>query len=478
MVFYMEFPPLGGVAYPGLNSSPVMRPPNTDYACIGRRFTSDFSATDIDGDSLTYEMTTPLRGQTSSVQSTLLFPVSAPYPPVGWVSGFSAMNAIPGNPSLNIDKNGLLSMVPTTTGLFVLSVICREFRNGRQIGMVQRDYQIPVLDCPPTNPFGTTVYNNRDSTRYADPNNVPPIIISGVQNNCFKVGVFGLIRGQTVSLRAEPLNFSGKGISITPPRGTLSNPDDTFFVEVCGPSCVNQRAFVYQMRLIAEDNSCPQPLADTIPLSFIIQPPPEPTPILAQDSTENELLAVVGSPFGFRVTGTCADDKLLKLSLKKKNKTPFQGLPDSVTLMNSNFVDYKLEWQPNCSDYSTLKDTIIHYSVYLEKLNTCVEEFLDSIDIRFKLVKPEITIAKPIFGNVITANGDGFNNFISLSEIPPSLCISGFGEIRIYNRWGQLVYKANNYDFKWEGDGQQAGEYFYEIDNRGEIIRGIITLIK
>lgn len=478
MVFYLEFPPLGGLNYPGLNSSPVLKAPTTDYACVGRNFTLDFSASDQDGDSLTYEMATPLKGQTIPQQAIIFTPIPAPYPPVVWMPNFNALNAIWGNPSLSIDRNGILTMNPYYTGLYVLSIICREFRNGRQIGLVQRDYQIPVLDCPPPNPFGSVVYNNRDSTKYPDPNNVPPILVTGVDNNCFKVGVFGLKKGQSVSFRAEALNFRGKNITINPSSGSIEKTNDTLFVQVCGPSCINQRSFVYQMRLIMEDNTCPQPLRDTIPLSFIIQPPAEPAPFLSQDSSETELLAVVGSPFQFRITGTCADSKPLKLTIKNKNRIKYKGLLDSITIIKPTQVDYKLEWMPNCNDYSQLKDTTLFYRVYLEKLNTCVETFLDSLDIKFKLVQPNISIEKSTFGNVITANGDGFNHSISLANIPPSLCISGFGEIRIFNRWGQIVFKSSDYNFSWDGEGYEAGEYFYEIDNRGELIRGLITLMK
>ncbi len=63
-------------------------------------------------------------------------------------------------------------------------------------------------------------------------------------------------------------------------------------------------------------------------------------------------------------------------------------------------------------------------------------------------------------------------------------------EVRIYNRWGELVFQSNNRDFRWDGtyNGQPAplGSYPYVItfksdtDDTGEILeeRGGITIIR
>jgi len=68
-----------------------------------------------------------------------------------------------------------------------------------------------------------------------------------------------------------------------------------------------------------------------------------------------------------------------------------------------------------------------------------------------------------IVPNVITPNGDGFNDtfvpqlegdFISL-------------EMEIYNRWGRLVYtQADTQELSWDAEGQSDGVYYCAIEYR------------
>jgi len=87
--------------------------------------------------------------------------------------------------------------------------------------------------------------------------------------------------------------------------------------------------------------------------------------------------------------------------------------------------------------------------------------------------------------NAITpTRNDGLNDYFCLPEVYRPL-ISTF-EIKIYNRWGTLVYHATDKNFQW--DGRINGKiyfntvYSYRIDfediiGRPYILRGIITIL-
>ncbi|WP_460961241.1 gliding motility-associated C-terminal domain-containing protein [Spirosoma litoris] len=144
--FYLEFPALVQNGQAFANSSPHFGAINGEYVCIGTPFTFPFGGTDPDGDELRYSMITPL-GQRGSGQNSVS---SAPYPDISWSSGYGANNAIPGNPTLNVDaQTGELSVTATQLGLFVFAVKVEEYRNGIKIGEVRRDFQLLVVDCPP-----------------------------------------------------------------------------------------------------------------------------------------------------------------------------------------------------------------------------------------------------------------------------------------------------------------------------------------
>lgn len=143
------------------NSSPIFTTYPPVFICSGVDVNYDFSATDIDGDSLVYSLFTPYDGRNQySGAYTTFFPTIDPlqtapdnitFTNTVYSVGFSAsnpLNAISGNP-LTISQNGLLTGVPDMVGQFLVGVMVEEYRNGVKIGSVLRDFQFNVLDCPP-----------------------------------------------------------------------------------------------------------------------------------------------------------------------------------------------------------------------------------------------------------------------------------------------------------------------------------------
>ncbi|RYF48598.1 MAG: gliding motility-associated C-terminal domain-containing protein, partial [Cytophagaceae bacterium] len=150
ILFYLEFPAMVRNGADVLNSSPELVFPNGEYICQDKLFTTDFSATDADGDQLRYSLVTPMRGFTSAVEP-LVSPISrTSFPLVSWAAGLSEQNAIPGNPALSINSTGKLTVKANRQGLFLFTVQVEEWRNGVRIGLVRRDFQLPVIECTTT----------------------------------------------------------------------------------------------------------------------------------------------------------------------------------------------------------------------------------------------------------------------------------------------------------------------------------------
>ena len=91
---------------------------------------------------------------------------------------------------------------------------------------------------------------------------------------------------------------------------------------------------------------------------------------------------------------------------------------------------------------------------------------------------PEIPPIKTY--NAFTPNGDGFNDAWQIEDIIhyPNC------EVRIYNRWGNLVFESKGYNFPWQGfqgtTGYPADTYYYIIDLKIGIqpFTGYVDLIK
>ncbi len=80
--------------------------------------------------------------------------------------------------------------------------------------------------------------------------------------------------------------------------------------------------------------------------------------------------------------------------------------------------------------------------------------------------------------NVITPNGDGANDKFEIKNIDK--LESSY--LRIYNRWGTLIYSSKNYKNDWDGDGAADGVYFWHLDYktyfRESTEKGTLTIIR
>ena len=134
-------------ALQGCNSSPEFRDWPPVYICANKPLRFDHSATDADGDSLVYRLSTPLDGA-APLNPMPQPPYNPPYTPVNWLGAFSESNMMGGQDSLRIDpQTGLLQGTPTILGVFVVGVAVEEYRNGQLISTMRRDFQYAVGIC-------------------------------------------------------------------------------------------------------------------------------------------------------------------------------------------------------------------------------------------------------------------------------------------------------------------------------------------
>jgi gliding motility-associated-like protein/uncharacterized repeat protein (TIGR01451 family) len=61
--------------------------------------------------------------------------------------------------------------------------------------------------------------------------------------------------------------------------------------------------------------------------------------------------------------------------------------------------------------------------------------------------------------NVITPNGDGDNDKLVIKGLNKFVQ----NEIVIYNRWNNVLYRKQNYQGEWDGQGLNAGTYYYTL---------------
>ncbi|HSI90377.1 MAG TPA: gliding motility-associated C-terminal domain-containing protein, partial [Adhaeribacter sp.] len=108
------------------------------------------------------------------------------------------------------------------------------------------------------------------------------------------------------------------------------------------------------------------------------------------------------------------------------------------------------------------------YSVQMVTLPGC--GFFDSIQ-----VKEERCFKEPFIANIITPNNDQLND-----RFEPKGLEAGSWELSIFNRWGKLIYKNENYKDQWPETSISDGTYYYLLRNRqtGKTYKGWVEVTR
>ncbi len=156
------------------NSSPqwVNFPPI--FVCVNRPLNFDHSATDIDGDSLVYSLYQPYDDSYADVTTHPVFTGNVPrFDTITYSSGTQYKLWKPLGAPMSVTANGLLVCTPPNLGQYVVGIKVTEYRNGKPLGFIVRDFQFNVLNCPPPATAGigpsdackgqAVVFNNNSS---------------------------------------------------------------------------------------------------------------------------------------------------------------------------------------------------------------------------------------------------------------------------------------------------------------------------
>ena len=162
--------------------------------------------------------------------------------------------------------------------------------------------------------------------------------------------------------------------------------------------------------------------------------------------------------------------------LSISNSYTFCTNTDPAIQLNPVFTQTQYTWQDGST---TLPYTINQPGIYwLERYEySC--KIRDTITVTSNCINIDITIP-----NVITPNGDGVNDTWSIEHMENFRNTT----IVIFNRWGDIVWKASGNTFQWDGTNYRNGNvlpdgtYFYIIDLKNDLqnesLTGYIQIIK
>lgn len=210
------------------------------------------------------------------------------------------------------------------------------------------------------------------------------------------------------------------------------------------------------------------------------------------------LETTVGGQYEIKLTNRYGCDSIIYLDLILVDQNEGVDLGDDLEVdlgdnyfLIPEFVDanvIQFEWyinnnlKSNSSQFEFNESQIGNYQV---KLTTTDENGCTASD------RINVTLSKNIrlfVPNIFSPNEDGFNDIF---KVGANKTVSGIQEVKIYNRWGEMVYQhgaVQVHDFPgWDGNFKNSpapqGVYTYMftlniIDGSREIISGDLTLIR
>ena len=129
-----------------LNSSPKFIANDTVVVCANNFFKFDFTATDPDGDSLSYEFAPAYPGGNNSTNIAPVVAATPPYGSVPYQPPFTETSPL--GPAAFINQaTGVVSGTAPSVGEYVVTVVVKEYRAGNYIAESRKSLHIQVASC-------------------------------------------------------------------------------------------------------------------------------------------------------------------------------------------------------------------------------------------------------------------------------------------------------------------------------------------
>lgn len=443
--FYLEFPAQrASNGADVINSSPIFRPVQGDYICINQPFSFNFGATDPDGDSLVYRLVTPYNGY-----STAANPIprdatpSSAYPEVRWNSGLNQDRAIPGPVPLRVNpRTGMLTVTAGQVGLYVFCVQVEEYRKNtagvwQRIGLVRRDFQLKVIDCPKNNPPSLAM---RPAGQTAFYQQGTVLKITDKTANCLDLYLTDLDPNQRI--RMSVLDGPAQGISFSPEEVVIRAPGDTMKTKVCFDQCLAEGK-PFKLALLATDEGCPQGLKDTLVITLELAPELNRKPDVVTTLPGNQTMVQAGQTLRFQVNGTDPDQDMITLTAVGRGFNLGQAGMSFSAVSGQGSVSQQFNWTPQCSQVRNAEYVVD----FIVTDTRCNRNQRDTVTVRLKAA-PETTrpptvkttLDKPVVELTVT-HGDpapAVVRFDAIAEDPDPETL-------------RLTAVGNNFDWKSMG---------------------------
>ena len=484
--YYCKIPPGNTI-----NNSAVFNKYPPQIICLNVPLIYDNSATDPDGDSLSYGFCAALNGGTGFNNQQPYYPIWSDS--VQYVSPpFSSQVPMTGTPAIHINPvTGLITGTPNLNGVFLVTVYCDEWRNGALINTVRREFQFVVQPCTKAVIADMPQYSTDSDTYIIDCKDYTVSFVNTSKGGFAYSWNFGVPGSTTdVSTAFEPtFTYPYSGVF---PVKLIVNPGST-----CADS-ITRLVKLYPTFTAAfadSGNQCPGS-----PIYFTDESVSTYKPITNWLWNFGDgITSTMQDPVHGYATGGIYNVVLISENVKHCTDTALQQVVvdefrafagDDTTIVKGSEILFDATggiyytWTP-ASDLSstTIFDPTGYYpdtghytyNVQITSAYGCSATAGITVTV--------IDNAEFIVPTAFTPNGDGLNDYFK----PVVVGYQYLSYFRIFNRWGEEVYSNPSLELGWDGTykNQKAemGTYYWEIgytDRYGKAgkMSGDVTLIR
>lgn len=490
VTYKAEIPPFASGACPNNSAQFVNMPPQ--IICSNYPFMYSYAATDVDGDSLVYRLCESYIGADTFnpiPQGAGITP--PPFTPVTYAPGMSYNNPIIAFPPATIDPNtGLLTVTPSSSGRFQVTVCVDEYRDGVLVNTHSRDLQYLITNCSKLVTADIPLRSDEPNTYKVVCDNYAVFFENTSSGAMTYAWDFG--DGSAESNEVTPTHtYADTGtyeVKLTINRGTTCPDSIVRLVKVypyfsgdfqtSGMSCPNY----------------PVDFMDSISSTYN-------NPYIVSWDFGDGNSATGSNPTH---TYTKGGDYIVTMSAKSElgcevvvSKTvrirdfvPFAGNDTIIVLgyefnLNASGGDI-YHWTP--ADYLSdpnIPNPSVHFvdtGYYTYVVGIGADEGCEGSDTINILVVKEPSILMP---NAFSPNGDGVNDVFK-----PKIVGYPYVEyFAVFNRWGERVFIGYKNDSGWDGTYSKGGKkgdvgvYFWELsvkNLKGESVylKGDVSLIR
>ncbi len=273
---------------------------------------------------------------------------------------------------------------------------------------------------------------------------------------------------ENMTVLLDPINFTPSvGFGLNTNFGTVGGIGDTLTsINFCWPECEYSLGSAYQLNVIVYDESCLEPIYDTLELLVVVEPN-NPAALYYEidgnlDSTDITMDINVDTMINIQFFGLDMD------SLDVLN---LEGFPQGFSFTDAGMqfqnatgiggrVESPFSWQPDCAVFNELGSEFEMFFVVRD--NDCyTSNDHDSVMVRFTLNEGVREPESFLPANIFTPNNDGVNDYFKMPLLPVASCTDDFISVEIYNRWGKRVFYTEEPDFMWDGEDLPDGAYYF-----------------